>query len=273
MRIRFFLIALLLACILSAWTYINYEFETARKDKIAQMAELPIYIYVADSTKVAPLMTALADFSGIRSINLETGHTAATELSQAYQLPISERMLSDFHFPDIVTLHFKANKGIREERPRVLDMISSLQISRADVDSQSNAWNILDGELRSISLRWMLTTIFNALIVLLIFIFIRLSYELRFLLLQKRQLVSVADSLRFGTLTHRHTWTLLLFPMAVNAGIYYGMVFMGYFRAILPWWFFAIQLATQAVGSVVLVMILHIYLHDKTFVPDLNEVE
>lgn len=273
MRIRFVLIALLLASILTAWTYINYEFESARKDKITQMADLPIYIYMADSTKVAPLMTALADYPEIRSINLETGHSAATELSQAYQLPISDTMLSEFSFPDIVTIQFKTENRIREARPRVLNTISSMQISRTDVDSQSNAWNILEKELRSISLRWLLTTIFNAIIVLLIFIFIRLSYELRFLLLQKRQLVSVADTIRFSTLTHRHTWTLLMFPMAISVGMYYGAVFLGYMRPILPWWFFAIQMATQAVGTVVLVMILHIYLHDKTFVPDLNEAE
>jgi ABC-type phosphate transport system substrate-binding protein len=89
MKTRFFLMTTLICLLLVAWIWLEQQYEAARQEKYRQLSELPVYIYVTDSTRVAPLMERLAEFPQLRDINLETGLQAADELVQAYQLPIS----------------------------------------------------------------------------------------------------------------------------------------------------------------------------------------
>jgi hypothetical protein len=140
MKTRFFLMTALICLLLVAWVWLEQQYENARLEKYRQLSDLPVYIYVADSSRVAPLMERLAEFPQLRDINLETGLQAADELVQAYQLPISTGSLADYRFPIVITLLFKPLRASVEVKPAVMRAIAEQQIELTDIDAQSNAW-------------------------------------------------------------------------------------------------------------------------------------
>ncbi len=263
MKTRFFLIVVLLSLVLVAWTYIQYEFGVDKQARLDQLGRLPIYIYMTDSTRVEPLKKKLETVPYLESVSTESGMQAAAELVKAYQLPITESMLADYSLPNIITVKFKALAASLRARQQVADIITQSEIPMNDVDLQSNAWKMLDTEIGSLNRRWLVLTVFITLMVFLIMIFIRLSFELRGLLLQKRKLVSVVDALRFSTLTHRHTVMLLLFPMLASWWLYYLFSNTGFLQPVIPLWFFGIQLGALIGGSLVISIILHRYTHSR----------
>lgn len=273
MKTRFFLIVLLLCLVLSAWTYIQYEFGTDRHAKLQQLGKMPVYIYMADSTKVASIKQLLDAVPHLASVSVETGLQAANELIKAYQLPISESMLGDYKFPGIITINFLPEAAAIGARMDVTDIITRNEIPMNDVDLQSNAWTILSAELASQNHRWLVETIFTFLMVALLMVFIRLSFELRWLLLQKRKLVSVVDALRFSTLSHRHTLMLLLIPILVSWWAYYLLSNVGVMQPVIPLWFFGIQLGAMVGGSLSISVILHRYSHNRNLQAVIDEEE
>jgi len=273
MKTRFFLIVVLLCLVLSAWTYIQYEFGTDRHAKLQQLGRLPIYIYMADSTRVATIRKQLDAVPHLESVRVETGMQAANELIKAYQLPISENMLGDYQLPGIITINFKPEMAALGSRDEVAAIITRNEIPMNDVDLQSNAWTILANELASQTHRWIVETIFTTLMVALLMVFIRLSFELRWLLLQKRRLVSVVDALRFSTLSHRHTLMLLLVPILVSWWSYYLLSNLGVVQPVIPLWFFGIQLGAMVGGSLAISIILHRYAHNRNLQSVIEEEE
>jgi hypothetical protein len=263
MKTRFLLIVVLLSLVLAAWTYIQYEFGVDKQARLRQLGRVPVYIYLADSTKVASIKQQLEQVPNLESVSAETGQQAANELIKAYQLPISESMLQDYRFPAIITVKFKPLTASLRSHQQVAGIITRNEIPMNDVDLQSNAWDLLSTELGSLNRRWLVVTVFITLMVCLIMIFIRLSFELRWLLLQKRKLVSVVDALRFSTLSHRHTLMLLLIPMLASWWLYYLFSNAGVIEAVIPLWFFGIQLGALIGGSLVISIILHRYTYNR----------
>lgn len=268
MKTRFFLMTALICLLLVAWVWLEQQYENARLEKYRQLSDLPVYIYVADSSRVAPLMERLAEFPQLRDINLETGLQAADELVQAYQLPISTGSLADYRFPSVITLLFKPLQASVEVKPAVMRAIAEQQIELTDIDAQSNAWGQTVKELAALRQRWLSYTIITAVMLGLLFFFIRLSYEFRFLLLQKRRLLSVADVLRVSTENHRHTWAMLVLPLLITVGGYFLLDLSGYARAIIPLWWFAIPAGTLFAATAVVFIVLNMYFHDRTFMPE-----
>jgi len=146
--------------------------------------------------------------------------------------------------------------------------IAEQQIELTDIDAQSNAWGQLVKELNALRQRWLSHTIITALTLGLLFFFIRLSYEFRFLLLQKRRLLSVVDVLKLSTENHRHTWAMLILPLLIAVGGYFLLDLTGYSIAIIPLWWFAIPAGTLLAATAVVFIVLNIYFHDKTFMPE-----
>ncbi|MDP2173232.1 MAG: hypothetical protein Q8M98_09415 [Candidatus Cloacimonadaceae bacterium] len=264
MKAHFFLTIVLITIVLIGWTYINYSFEHSKQAKLDQLSRLPVYIYVADTTKVAPLMIALAEHTELQRISLETGLQAVRELAEAYQLPHTQSMLEEYSYPDVITLVFKPIKESLTAKAGIINAIMLQQIEMTDIDSQSNAWLIVETELKVLNLQWLIFTLFTGLILMVLFVFARLSLELRVLLKQKRRLVSVVDLIRHKSSTNRHTWMLLVIPILVSVGIYYLANVLDFIKAPVDWIFVAIQLVPLILGTLVILIILNLYSHDAS---------
>ena len=273
MKSRFFFMMLAICVLLAGWIVLEYQYEQARQEKYQQLSQLPTYIYVADSTRVAPLLERLADFETIASLNLETGLQAADELIHAYQLAISFASIREYEFPHIITLKFKPIKASVDEKTAVMRAISEQQIQLSDIDAQSTAWNRIVNELNSLQTRWITFTIITALLLGLLFFFMRFAYELRFLLLQKRQMVSVADALKKDTTTNRHTWLMLLIPLVIGVGGYFVLGLADVIPLIIPYWWFAIPAGVLIVATFIITLIINIYVHDQMLQPQLETPE
>ena len=264
---------LAICVLLAGWIVLEYQYEQARQEKYQQLSQLPTYIYVADSTRVAPLLERLADFETIASLNLETGLQAADELIHAYQLAISFSSIREYEFPHIITLKFKPIKASVDGKTAVMRAISEQQIQLSDIDAQSTAWNRIVNELNSLQTRWITFTIITALLLGLLFFFMRFAYELRFLLLQKRQMVSVADALKKDTTTNRHTWLMLLIPLVIGVGGYFVLGLADVIPLIIPYWWFAIPAGVLIVATFIITLIINIYVHDQMLQPQLETPE
>jgi len=267
MKSRFFFMTLAICVLLAGWIVLEYQYEQARQEKYQQLSQLPTYIYVADSTRVAPLLERLADFETIGELNLETGLQAADELIHAYQLAISFASIREYEFPHIITLKFKPIKASVDEKTAVMRAIAEHQIPLSDIDAQSIAWNRIVGELNAMQTRWITFTIVTGLLLGLLFFFMRFAYELRFLLLQKKQLVSVADALKKSTQTNRQTWLMFLIPLIVAIGGYFILGLLDVIPLIIPLWWFAIPAGVLIVATFAINLVISIYIHDQMLQP------
>lgn len=142
MKTRFFLILLTLIILFGAWLYLSYNLGTNEKDKLEKLANLPIYAYVADTTKVAPILTELKTVPGIKNVVHETALQAATELIQSYGLPLNEEMIKDYILPDIITINLQPNRVSISNKPVIIDILRS-HIPETDIDSQSSAYSLI----------------------------------------------------------------------------------------------------------------------------------
>lgn len=271
MKSRFFFMTLAICVLLAGWIVLEYQYEQARQEKYQQLSQLPTYIYVADSTRVAPLLERLADFETIGELNLETGLQAADELIHAYQLAISFASIREYEFPHIITLKFKPIKASVDEKTAVMRAIAEHQIPLSDIDAQSIAWNRIVGELNAMQTRWITFTIVTGLLLGLLFFFMRFAYELRFLLLQKKQLVSVADALKKSTQTNRQTWLMFLIPLIVAIGGYFILGLLDVIPLIIPLWWFAIPAGVLIVATFAINLVISIYIHDQMLQPQFEE--
>ncbi|MDZ4182935.1 MAG: hypothetical protein U1B83_08670, partial [Candidatus Cloacimonadaceae bacterium] len=264
MKTQFLLTIVLIAAALIGWTYLNHSFEQSKAAKLEQLTRLPVYVYVADTTKVVPLMLALSQHTELQRISLETGLQAVTELAESYQLPLTESMLKEYSYPDVITLVFKPLKQSLSAKAGIINAIALHQIPMTDIDSQSNAWMIVESELKELHRQWLVFTIFCGFILMLLFVFARLSLELRVLLKQKRRLVSMVDLIRHKSSTNRHTWMLLTIPIVASAGAYYLAGIFDLIKTPVDWIFIAIQCAPLILGTFIILIILNLYAHDAS---------
>lgn len=271
MKTRFFFMTLLVCLLLAAWIWLELQYEEAQGEKLRQLSALPVYVYVADSTNVAPLLERLSDFSQLQDIDLETGLQAADELVKAYQLPIGIGSLQEYQFPSVVTLLFKPILASIEAKPLVLNAIRESRIELSDIDAQSNAWTLVTDEIKTLRARRLGFTIFSALLMALLFFFLRLSFELRFLLMQKRKTVSVADTLRITAETQRRTWLMLIIPLAFSIGVYFLLGLGGVIQGIIPLWWFAIPCGSVLLATIALILRLNVYFHNDTILAQIGE--
>ena len=177
MKTRFFLILLTLIILFGAWLYLSYNLGTNEKDKLEKLANLPIYAYVADTTKVAPILTELKTVPGIKNVVHETALQAATELIQSYGLPLNEEVIKDYILPDIITINLQPNRVSISNKPVIIDILRS-HIPETDIDSQYSAYSLIIQELSNLDLYNIVFNVFIAVLILLIFVFSRTALEL-----------------------------------------------------------------------------------------------
>lgn len=263
MKIPFSMIILILVVLYGAWAYLAHLQGYSIQERYEELAQLPLYAYVADTTKVQPLMDSLKEIPGLASLKHETGFQAVKELIQAYELNLTDEMIAGYTFPDIITIYFVPAPGIINSKAMALNLLRT-QLQETELDSQSGSFAQILKELQSLKHRNLIFNIYLALMSLVLFIFIRLSYELHLFLKEKRRLISVVDILRHDKNLRSHTWLMLLIPVPLVAGLYYAGCYLGHlYENQIPYWNFLAMAASALAGSLIIAMALRVYEHDR----------
>lgn len=261
MNARFYLILLLLSLLFGTWTYLAHNHGKSVQACYDELALLPVYAYVADTTAVGPIMDGLLRMTDLAGFEHETGFQAALELIEAYGLPLTDATIASYEFPDLITVKFPADpKGILAKE-QVMDLLRTM-IPENDLDSQSGAYSKIILELERLSHRNLVFNIFAGILMFLIFIFSRLSYEMHIYLRQKRRLISVVDVMRHNKLNAAHSWTMLLVPAGLASGIYYLGAYLDRWANLASWWSFASMGALSLLATLVVYFNLRVYEHD-----------
>lgn len=258
MKTRFILIIAMLIALFGAWLYLAYEGSHSQQAKLDDLSQLPVYTYVADTTKVAPILAELKPISTIASVVHETGVQASNELLKAYGLPLTEEMIADYSFPDIITINFKPCTQALQDKAMVLNILRT-HIAEEDIDSQGSAYSNIEAELKLIVRRNIVFHVFTAIVLLLIFVFSRLSFELHILLLRQDKNYSVVDKIRHHKQGVQHTWTMLLIPLPLCIIAYYAHGYFRHFPFLIPYWVFIVQFASALIGTLITHFTLHTF--------------
>lgn len=262
MKARFYLIIALLIVLYGAWTFLAHTHGISAASRYEGLAKLPVYAYVADTTLVSPIIAGIQGIDGIASYNHETGSQAVQELIQSYDLPLGENVIADYQFPDLITINFQPGASNITAKARVMDILRT-HLDENDLDSQSTAFTQILQELKYVNYRSIAFSIYAGLMMLIVFIFIRLSYELHIYLMNKRRMVSVVDVMRHNSLNAAHTWIMLILPVALIAGLYYAGWYLKYWHNLVPWWVFAAMALSALLATFVIVLMLRGYEHDR----------
>jgi cell division protein FtsX len=131
MNSRFYLIIALLIILYGAWANLAHSHGSSTGDRYEALAKLPVYAYVADTTKVASIVSGLENISGIATYTHETGYQAARELIKAYGLPLTEDTIAEYSFPDLITVNFLPARSIISAKASTL--ICCVRIGRSDL--------------------------------------------------------------------------------------------------------------------------------------------
>ena len=264
MKQRFILVIITLILLFGGWLYLSYDNAISQQAKLDDITRLPIYAYVSDSTQVAAILNELKPIPAIKSINHETAQQASQELINAYGLPLSEDMIKDYALPSVITVNLQPVYAAIISKPLILDALRR-HLDESDIDSQAGAFNDLPAELKLIRNRMIWFTVFAGIALLLVSIFIRLSFELHVLLNYQGRRHSVVDKLRHHKLGVQHTWTMLLLPYPVCAIGYFAYVYFRGMPQLIPWWVFVAQLGTSLLAALSVHFILHTFEREVEF--------
>jgi hypothetical protein len=261
MKAYYIMILLVVTVILTGWSYLHYQYQLSRDLKLRQLAKLPVYVYLADSTAVDSLSKELKEFPALASVKSETGLQAATELVNAYQLPLTESMLADYSFPNVVTLVFKPESASIPARKEVLKLLETKRIEPNDIDSQAQAWDLAEQDLKLFRNRWSEFTVFAAVLVLLAVVLLRLSMMFTLLLRLKGTSLTLLDRVRMHRSRLSQSLLLLFAPMLVNAGAYYLLVYFQQLRGLIDWIFFCVQFGALLAATLILLLLFNLLEH------------
>ncbi|MCK9309879.1 MAG: hypothetical protein M0P99_06375 [Candidatus Cloacimonetes bacterium] len=258
MTTRFFLVIFMLLALFGGWLYVGYESSLSHQAKLEALSKLPIYAYVADTTQVSLILAELKPIQGIKGVIHDTAEQASKELITAYDLPLNENMISDYDFPDVITITLEPTTQALQTKPLILDILRA-HVKEADIDSQASAYNAISDELKVANRRIIGFHIFAAILLLLIFVFSRLSFELHTLLLSKGRTHTVVDNIRHRKQGIEHTWAMLLVPLPITLLGYFGFVYFKQMAQLLPYWVFLVQAAAAFVGTLITHFTLHTF--------------
>lgn len=258
MKSWFILIIILLILLFGAWTYLSYDLSRSQQAKLEDITRLPIYAYAADSILVNTILAELKSIPTLKKITHDTGSEAAKELIDSYGLPLSPDLLSDYNFPEVITITLQPTYQAVLSKPVILDVLRR-HIPETDIDSQSSAFNDLSAELKLIRRRMISFTVFASLLMLMLYVFIRLSFELHVLLNYQGRRHSVVDKLRHHKQGVQHTWTMLLIPLPVCLIAYFAVVYLLPLPQLIPWWIFVSAFGAALLGTLITHFTLHTF--------------
>jgi hypothetical protein len=209
-----------------AWTYLAHSGEKSMAQSYGELANLPIYTFVADTTMVFPILEKLAGIPDVASFEHETGFQAAEELITAYDLPLDESTIANYSFPDLITITFPpSEKGIAA-KTKVMELLREY-LAEENIDSQSSVYDKLLQALKQKKTNFMGFLLFAALIMFKLLMDIRMSFELKRYHHQVRKSYNVVDMMRLKKGRTKRNWLLMILPPALVIAIYY---ILGYFK-------------------------------------------
>lgn len=252
---------MLLTLLLGAWAYLAHDHAHSIKQGHAELAQLPVYAYVADTTRVSIILDGLAEIPAILSVEYETGFQAALELIGSYDLQLTDNMIADYDFPDLITIYFEPSAGAIEAKAAVMKLLYS-HLDEYDVDSQSAAFDKVVTQLEGLALRQLIFSIFISILMFLIYIFSRISYELSVLIKKKYKLDNVVDILRHKKSLAAHHWILLIFPVGLVSGGYFGGAYLQLWDNIAAGWTFILMALVSLIATFFNYLSLRSFEHD-----------
>ncbi len=268
MKMRFFLIILLLSILLGAWMYLAHEHGAAVQESYDELSRLPIYAYVADSTRVRIIMDGLANVPALATVEHERGFQAAMELIGNYNLDLSDEMIADYDFPDIISITFEPRWEAVRSKTRVMDILMS-QLDEVDIDSQSAAFSKIVSRLDRLRMRELVFSAFAFIMSLMLFVSYRLSHEMSRYLKEKQNLDNAVDLIRQKRGIRIRSRVMLIVPVALVTTLYYMGVFLDLWGNLAAWWTFALMALLSLIAGLINRIKLQSIQHDAA----LNAVE
>ena len=257
MNRSFFFILILITLVLAGWSYVHYQYLESREFRLNQLSELPIFVYMDDLNHLEQLARELLEtIPEIDSLFLESGLQAAQEmLSNFPELGIEPNTLTEYHFPNILTITFKPMLSSFSARDMVLQFLHDNNVPSRDIDDQNPAWSSAKKELDFLNSRWSQTTFFIAITVFLMIVFARLYLYLQEAAHRQGKSQTLLEKVRASEINRLHNALLLTLPILINIALYYILLALNKLSPLINWSFFLVQLITLVAAIITAILV------------------
>ena len=257
MNRSFFFILILITLVLTGWSYVHYQYLESRDFRLNQLSELPIFVYMDDLNHLEQLARELLEtIPEIDSLFLESGLQAAQEmLSNFPELGIEPNTLTEYHFPNILTITFKPMLSSFSARDMVLQFLHDNNVPSRDIDDQNPAWSSAKKELDFLNSRWSQTTFFIAITVFLMIVFARLYLYLQEAMHRQGKSQTLLEKVRASEINRLHNALLLTLPILINIALYYILLALNKLSPLINWSFFLVQLITLVAAIITAILV------------------
>ena len=257
MNRSFFFILILITLVLAGWSYVHYQYLESREFRLNQLSELPIFVYMDDLNHLEQLARELLEtIPEIDSLFLESGLQAAQEmLSNFPELGIEPNTLTEYHFPNILTITFKPMLSSFSARDMVLQFLHDNNVPSRDIDDQNPAWSLAKKELDFLNSRWSQTTFFIAITVFLMIVFARLYLYLQEAMHRQGKSQTLLEKVRASEINRLHNALLLTLPILINIALYYILLALNKLSPLINWSFFLVQLITLVAAIITAILV------------------
>ena len=257
MNRSFFFILILITLVLTGWSYVHYQYLESREFRLNQLSELPIFVYMDDLNHLEQLARELLEtIPEIDSLFLESGLQAAQEmLSNFPELGIEPNTLTEYHFPNILTITFKPMLSSFSARDMVLQFLHDNNVPSRDIDDQNPAWSSAKKELDFLNSRWSQTTFFIAITVFLMIVFARLYLYLQEAVHRQGKSQTLLEKVRASEINRLHNALLLTLPILINIALYYILLALNKLSPLINWSFFLVQLITLVAAIITAILV------------------
>lgn len=257
MNRSFFFILILITLVLAGWSYVHYQYLESREFRLNQLSELPIFVYMDDLNHLEQLARELLEtIPEIDSLFLESGLQAAQEmLSNFPELGIEPNTLTEYHFPNILTITFKPMLSSFSARDMALQFLHDNNVPSRDIDDQNPAWSSAKKELDFLNSRWSQTTFFIAITVFLMIVFARLYLYLQEAMHRQGKSQTLLEKVRASEINRLHNALLLTLPILINIALYYILLALNKLSPLINWSFFLVQLITLVAAIITAILV------------------
>lgn len=257
MNRSFFFILILITLVLTGWSYVHYQYLESREFRLNQLSELPIFVYMDDLNHLEQLARELLEtIPEIDSLFLESGLQAAQEmLSNFPELGIEPNTLTEYHFPNILTITFKPMLSSFSARDMALQFLHDNNVPSRDIDDQNPAWSSAKKELDFLNSRWSQTTFFIAITVFLMIVFARLYLYLQEAVHRQGKSQTLLEKVRASEINRLHNALLLTLPILINIALYYILLALNKLSPLINWSFFLVQLITLVAAIITAILV------------------
>jgi hypothetical protein len=192
----------------------------------------------------------------IDSLFLESGLQAAQEMLSNYpELGIEPNTLTEYQFPNILSITFKPELSSFSARELTLQFFHDNNVPSKDIDDQGPAWALAKKELDFLNSRWSQTTFFIAITVFLMIVFARLYLYLREAIYRQGKSQTLLEKVRASEINRLHNALLLILPILINIALYYILIALDKFSPLINWSFFLVQLITLVAAVITAILI------------------